>query len=289
MSSYSIFIPEGGLGKIIASTAVAENIKLAHPDRELIVVTPWPEVFLNNPHVSRLYRTGNTPYFYRDYILNKDSLIFKGEPYFITNHIHQRKHVIENWCELFQIPCKTMQPQLYFNARELQSVVVKYNNTSKPMCVFQTSGGVYNHSKPYCWTRDFPVSQAQAVADALSKDFTVVQVTRTNGYKLKNVEILGDLPKRELMAMLLISKKRVLIDSCMQHAAAALNLPSTVCWVGTSPNTFGYTLHKNVMPNIPKDMDHLIDSYLFDYNFEGVEHEYPYSTNQLFNLAEVIE
>lgn len=38
--SYSIFIPEGGLGKIIASTAVAENIKLAYPDRELIVVTP---------------------------------------------------------------------------------------------------------------------------------------------------------------------------------------------------------------------------------------------------------
>mgnify|MGYP000064527026 CR=1 FL=1 len=32
----------------------------------------------------------------------------------------------------------------------------------------------------------------------------------------------------------------------MQHAAAAFNLPSTVCWVGTSPKVFGYKTTKKV-------------------------------------------
>ena len=49
IKKYAIFNPEGGLGKIIASTAIAKAIKDKYPDRTLIVVTPWPEVYLNNP------------------------------------------------------------------------------------------------------------------------------------------------------------------------------------------------------------------------------------------------
>jgi uncharacterized phage-like protein YoqJ len=61
--NYIIFNPEGGLGKIIASTAVVRNIKATYPDHKIIIVTPWPEVFLNNPNVERVYRSGNTPLF----------------------------------------------------------------------------------------------------------------------------------------------------------------------------------------------------------------------------------
>jgi hypothetical protein len=34
----------------------------------------------------------------------------------------------------------------------------------------------------------------------------------------------------ELFGLVAASEKRFLIDSCLQHAAAALNLPSTVFW-----------------------------------------------------------
>lgn len=49
--------------------------------------------------------------------------------------------------------------------------------------------------------------------------------------------------------MLLTSEKRVFIDSFAQHMAAALNLPSTVCWVTTNPVVFWYDLHDNVLAN----------------------------------------
>ena len=66
---YSVFHVEGGLGKNIAATAVARCIKNNFPDRDLIVVCSYPEVFLHNPIVEKVYALGNTPYFYKDYTL----------------------------------------------------------------------------------------------------------------------------------------------------------------------------------------------------------------------------
>jgi hypothetical protein len=57
---YSIFQIQGGLGKHIAATAVAQAIKNNHPDRELIVVCAWPELWANLPFVYRVFPLGNT-------------------------------------------------------------------------------------------------------------------------------------------------------------------------------------------------------------------------------------
>ena len=94
----------------------------------------------------------------------------------------------------------------------------------------------------------------------------------------------------ELVTLLAVSQKRVLIDSCLQHAAAALNLPSTVLWVGTSPKVFGYTMHTNVVANPPKYKPKLINSYLFDYSFDGEAIQCPYdNVLEMFNLEELNE
>ena len=93
---FAIFNPEGGLGKIIASTAIAKAINEKYPERKLVVVTPWPEVYLNNPIVHRVYRPGAMPYFYQDYIKGKDTIVFKGEPYFNTGHLYNKQHLISS-------------------------------------------------------------------------------------------------------------------------------------------------------------------------------------------------
>jgi hypothetical protein len=92
----------------------------------------------------------------------------------------------------------------------------------------------------------------------------------------------------ELFSLLLFSQKRLLIDSCLQHAAAALGLPSTVLWVGTSPKVFGYNLHTNVVATLPKTVK-LPDSYLFDYNFNGTVHECPLFDSNIFDINEIIQ
>ena len=111
---YSIFHIEGGLGKHIAATAVARAIKKNHPSRDLIVVCAYPEGFLNLDFVSRVYKHGNTPYFYQDYIKNKDFLIFKHEPYFTTEHIKKQTPLIENWCKLYETEYSGESPEIVF-------------------------------------------------------------------------------------------------------------------------------------------------------------------------------
>jgi hypothetical protein len=90
--------------------------------------------------------------------------------------------------------------------------------------------------------------------------------------------------------MIAASEKRVLIDSSLQHAAAAMGLRSTVLWIGTSPVNFGYNVHNNIVANPPKGTNKLIDSYIFDYSFEGAPHECPYNDlGDMFNVNEIIK
>lgn len=288
---YVIFNPEGGLGKIIASTAVIRAIKLKYEGYKIIVITPWPEVYLNNPNVYRVYRSGNTPYFYKDYIKNNECVVFKGEPYFNTGHLYKRQHLIKSWCETHNLDYDgNNKPELYFTVAEKEKIA-RDNQEQKPILIMQTNGGMYTNEKSYCWTRDMPFNQSRILANRLSQDYVIYHITRPKCPKLPNVKIVNDVDKRTLMLLLLISSKRLLIDSCLQHAAAALNLPSTVLWIGTHPTVFGYDLHTNILPAVSMEETNstYIDSLFFNHDFNGPEYDYPFEGTDLFNLQEVYD
>jgi hypothetical protein len=68
-----------------------------------------------------------------------------------------------------------------------------------------------------------------------------------------------------------------------------MGLPSTVVWVGTQPEVFGYDMHNNITPHVtfPKGN---INSYLYDYSFNGIIHECPYDNiYQIFNIENIIK
>lgn len=285
---YSVFHVEGGLGKHIAATAVAKCIKNNHPDRELIVVCGYPEIFLNLEFVDRVYRIGVTPYFYQDYVKDKDTLIFKHEPYFTTDHVHKRVGLIENWCKLLGLTFSGESPELVFNVRQLQFGARKWGR-NRPIMVLHTNGGpLKDQPYPYSWTRDMPPPIAQSIVQAFSNDYHIIQICRNSEQALPGVEVVHEqMSNMELLSLLRYSQKRVLIDSCLQHAAAALRLPSTVLWVGTSATTFGYSLHNNIQAKLPEKVK-LPDSYLFDYNFNGIIHECPLLDLNIFDVSEVL-
>ena len=291
--NYVIFNPEGGLGKIIASTAVIRYIQKKYPDHKIIVMTPWAEVFLNNPRVYRVLKSGNTPYFYKDYLEGRESIVLKGEPYFNTQHLYSKQHLIKSWCELHDLPFDgDTKPELYFNAAEANYYA---NNivSDRPILLMQTNGGPFDDAKQYSWTRDIPHQQAQILVNELSKAFKIYHVCRKNSPNLQGVERVEDVPnKRIFLSLLLKSQKRLLIDSCLQHAAAAFGLPSTVCWIGTSPKVFGYDMHTNILPNKDKITEtggKMIDSLFFDYDFNGPEHEFPFPDLNIFNLQQIFD
>jgi len=289
---YTIFHIEGGLGKHVAATAVARAIKKNHTDRELIVVCAYPEIYVNLPYIYRVYRHAHTPYFYQDYIKDKDFLIFKHEPYFTTDHIKKEKSLIENWCNLYNLEYSGELPEIIFNYRQEQ-----YNfnlwNRSKPILLIQTNGGPLEEQPyPYSWTRDIPPYIHDHIVNYFKNTHHIIQICRneSQGIKNPNVEVITKpLSNIELFGLVKLSDKRLLIDSSLQHASMALKKPSTVLWIGTSPVVFGYDFHKNIVANLNDDEFKLPDSYLFDYNFNGTLHECPViDQTSMFDIEEII-
>ena len=287
---YIIWHIQGGLGKNIAATALCNDLKQQYKDRKLIMVVSYPEAFLSNPVVDRVYALGQSPYFYQDYIEGKDIILFRHEPYNQTAHVTKKQHLIHNWCDLLGIEYKNQQPVLFPNYPQRMTIGIWQR--PKPVMVIQTGGGPMQGQKfSYSWTRDMPIEVAQEIINKYSQQYHIIQVTRPDGYQLQGVErIDGVLSNMELFSLLVTSQKRILIDSCLQHAAAALKLQSTVLWVGTSPTVFGYSSHKNIIAKLPKKANQLIGSYLFDYQFENNMHECPYmDVKDMFNIEEIFK
>ena len=276
---------EGGLGKNIAATALLPDIAKQYKTRKIVVVASYPEVFLNHPDVYRVYRVGMTAYFYEDYILNKDTLVFRHEPYFQTGHILKQKHLVQNWAELLGVTYKKQLPNLHLNM--MQKRLPNIWQRQKPILLIQTNGGLFQgQALDYAWTRDMPIELANYIVDKIGKEYHIIQITRENSPQIPGVEVVNyPMSNMELFGLVAASKKRFLIDSCLQHAAAALNLPSTIFWVGTSPENFGYEMHTNIKSLPPKGQTKMIDSYLFDYSFDGQLHECPYQDlSEMFDM-----
>jgi hypothetical protein len=292
---YSIFHVQGGLGKHIAASAVAKCIKNNHPSRKLIVVSVYTDVFMNLPFVDRVYQLNNTNYFYQNYIENKDSLIFHNEPYFTTDHIHKKLPLIQTWCKMYGLDYNGEMPELIFNPLQKKLSKEVWVKDKKPTMVIHTNGGLITpDAKPYMWARDMPFDTAQQIVDKYHKKYTIYQATKMNSPKLINATPIQfdeqtQLSTLEFLSLILHSDKRILIDSCLQHAAAALKLPSVVLWNGTSPKVFGYDMHTNIETVKPHNFK-LPGSYLFDFDFNGSEHEYPFNENEdLFDIDKIFE
>ena len=290
---YSLFHVQGGFGKHIAATAVAKCIKNNHPSRELILTAVYTEIYQNLPFVDRVYQLGNTSYYYQTYVEDMDSLIFANEPYFTTDHVNKKLPLIQTWSKMYGLKYKGEMPQITFN--HLQKKIAKdfWTNRAngKPIMVIQTNGGLLNEQRPYLWARDMPIALAQKLVDHYEKDYHIFQITKPAGEVLDGVEVIKDpMSNMELVSILLQSEKRIFIDSCMQHAAAALKMTSVVLWNGTIQKVFGWDMHTNIQARKPAKFK-LPNSVFFDFDFIGVEAEYPYvdEDEEIFDFDKIIE
>ena len=286
---YCIFQVQGGLGKHIAATAVAQVIKKAYPDRELVCVVAWPELWASLPFVHRVFPLGNTQYFYEEYIDGKDSLIFANEPYFTTPHINKTHRLVESWCSLYNLEYQGEQPVLKINTEQKKAIRNFYEPKfeGKPFLLLHTNGGLFTNERPFCWARDMPFDVASKVANHFKKSHFVMQITRPNSPKIPDVFVRNEqLSNTELCGLVELTDKRLLIDSSLQHAAAAFGMPSTVLWNATSSVIFGHSIHDNIQAK-EKPKKSLPGSYLFDYQFDGNENEFPYEEDDLKDLYDV--
>lgn len=282
-----IFSIDGGIGKCVAATAVVKNIKKKFPNDNIIVISGYPEVFLNNPNVYKSLQFGNISYFFTDFIENKDIELMLHNPYVEKDYVQENKHLIQIWCEMNDLPYNNEKPEVFLTKRELDFYQNKYRS-DKPILLMQTNGGA-NADLKYSFARDLPSAVVTKVIEAFVGQYNIVHIRREDQLAYQNTTPVTA-GFREILALTLLSQKRLLIDSFLQHSCAALNMPSTVCWITNSPKVLGYELHDNILSKPFNRQPELKNSYLAKFNIIGDPVEFPYqSEDDIFDVNEIIE
>lgn len=284
-----IFQINGGIGKVIAGTAICASIKSQYPDAKLIVVSGYPDVFLGNPNVDRAYAFGQQAYFYKEYVENQEIMMFAHDPYLEAKNIKQEEHLIETWCKLYNLPVFSNKGELYLTQREVDFFSKKFVS-DKPILLMQTNGGAEAEQK-YSWARDIPSYVVQNVIHEFKDQYNIVHIKREDQIGYDGTFAVSD-TFRALLVLIKISHKRLFMDSFAQHAAASLNIhkPSTVLWIANSPKVFGYDLHTNIIANPETHQPELRNSYLSKYNIAGDPLEFPYNEeSEIFDVDTIIE
>jgi hypothetical protein len=291
MDDFVIYHIEGGVGKNIVATAVLKSIRAHFSNKKIIVITSYPEVFVNNPNVYRVYKFGVIPYFYEDFIKDKNSIILRSEPYFSSDLLYSKKSLTEIWCDVFNIPCITTEPEIFLTEREMMYAAA-FLKKDGPILIIQSYGGSSDNQKHlYSWARDLPPIFAQDLVNSLHKNFSkVLHFSRQDQPNLENTIKITD-NFRNLFCYIALSDKIIGIDSFVQHAAAALKKKATVAWIANSPKVFGHNIHKNIIAKGAESFRHKIDSYLQEYDWIGNRfHECPYDDlNNIFNKNDFIK
>ena len=283
-----IFTINGGIGKSVAATAVTKAIKKKYSNATLIVLTGYPEVFTNSKDVDMAFAFGQEAYFYSKYVENKDVIIMSNEPYNVTEHILCKEHLIESWCKMYDIPYNGEQPEVIINERERMFYKQKYSS-DKPIMLLQTNGGAAGQELKYSWARDIPRHIVEKVISTFAGEYNIIHARREDQPSFENTFSVTDNFKG--MAVLCeMSEKRFFMDSFLQHTAAALNKPSTVCWVTNTPDVFGYKIHNNIQANEFTSKPDLKSSVFNKFNIIGLLEEFPYNDEfEIFNSEEIIE
>ncbi len=213
---------QGGLGKVVMSTAVIRNYKEKYPDKEIIVVSGYPEVFLNNPHVAKALPF-DYPYLWKDYISDPNITVFAEEPYHTEEWVKNstQKHLIAIWtCMLDpEVKVKHNYPDLYFSQPEVEAL---HNmiQTDKPILVVQSTGG--SNPSNSDWTRNPPKKELEDYLGQYLEDYFILHLAVPETPALGNIhQRLDVLSRRQAMCLIYYTQKFVGIDSFGLHVRAA--------------------------------------------------------------------
>jgi hypothetical protein len=236
---------EGGIGKNVAATGAVKVAKDA--GHEVDVLTAWPQVWIGNPNVNKVLDFGGLRYF-TDELKGYDKLIFH-DPYREQDFIQNKADLTATFNLLINGKAESVKPEIYLNKAENIKVRQILSSFEKPIMVFQTNGG---HNQGYSWSRDLPLEETVDILNEFANDYELVHLRANGQLEINGVKHTADLNIRECLIVLQQSQKRLLIDSVYQHAAAAMGLKSTVVWVSTEVEKFGYDMHDNIKCNVGK-------------------------------------
>jgi hypothetical protein len=283
----------GGLGKCIMATAVIASYKRTYPDSKVVVVSGYPEVFVNNPYVYKNFPFA-TPYLWQDYYGQPGWNVSAHDPYMDVSWIkNENLHLIDIWCRMLGVASVQKTPLLYFAGPEVDELnaIIKVD---KPLMVVQSTGG--GNPAARSWTRNPPPSELEEFLGAFKDTHFVVHLCLPETPALNNVhQRVENLNRRQAMCLIHYCAEFVGIDSFGQHARIANpNSGPTVIFfpLAESVDKLGYK-KENWVNLVPvQEVQDLLKSHqdyyatVFKFNIENASDNCPVPAGtRWFNLT----
>ena len=243
-----IFDAVGGIGKNIAATVIVKLIKEQRPNCHLTVLASYPEIFQFNPHIDELDDVKNRFFYYEKGHEYDEIMVL--DPYHHSDLMTKKKHLIEVWANLYNLEYNGEKPDLYLpDEVYAECQAFEEFEKKKPILAIHSNGGTESELYNYNWSRDIPSNLVNKIIEKYKDEYDIYHIKAPKQRISYDNTIKADGDILSIAKLLLKSDKRIFIDSFAQHLATALNLPSTVLWVTTTPNEFGYELHNNIIRN----------------------------------------
>lgn len=302
-----VLISNGGIGRNIMFTAVVRDLKKAFPDKKLIVIASFPNMFMYNPNVYKVYNMANPNYFYEDYLKEGKATVIDIEPYRHIDYLTKKKHFVECACDLLGIKCTSIIPDLHFVRNEFvlaqDFLTEKFKGKEKegkpkPVVLIQYVGGKIPQgasvkdtmvSETTMYRRNLPLKSIQEVINQLIKKGYGVGCVQAQNQLLPKEATLIFYPLRAVIALLPYVKGVICVDSFLQHACTGLSKRAMVLWGGTSPKVLGYDTNVNLTQekcNTP--FCHRPNSYLWDVMPTGHLWDCPHNSECMNYSPEII-
>jgi len=284
-----LLVVHGGIGRNIQATSVVRAISEKFTKRALYVIAGCPEVFLKNPHIKKVHNMSKPSYIFDDYFQDNRTIMMNVEPYQHYDYIYRKKHFIECWCDMLDLPMKKLEPEVFFNIAEMDIAKDYLSKFDRRMILIQHQGGKIPEqknkksrilAKTGMYRRNLPEHVTQKVVDELIKmGYMVGSVNHENQFLPKGAEHIKFIP-RATTALVPLVAGIITIDSYLLHASACFKgvTPTLALWGGTDPRVLGYPWHKNLVRNAcPTPMCHRPNSYLFDHEETGFLWDCPHN------------
>lgn len=282
-----VFAINGKIEDHVIATAVCSGIKKKYNDWDLLVISSFPEIFTNNPNIFLNLHISNSSNLYVDYIKNNECLIFSQHPSQHLDYYKNTKSLTQMWFELLNIPYNNENPEIYFSNVE-KKYYFNLFSPDKPILAIQYSK-IKQNQNLYNWAEEFPPLLTQQIFSTYKEKYSIINAYIPGSPQYLDISNVDISNIKVLIALLMVSEKRIFCNGIMQHLAAALKLPSVVLWINSNPVVFGHNLHTNIQSNpYTKDTVSLNPPLYTQYNNEESLDSFPYNDfDEVFDFYKI--
>lgn len=246
----------GGYGRCLASTGVIKEYKEKNPDIEINIVTGYPEIFLNNPYINKVYSI-NHEYLFEDHINGHEYK--EPEPYKLQGYINGDMHLVNGFSQEIFGEDKFIKPEIYLTENELDEAEQFIKSVDKPVILFQpfgSTGGKSRDGKTIMQDSSFrslPIDFAKKLYDKLSDKYQVVFIRSPDqASPSEKWMTMPNMPLRKIISLIPYVHAVIGVDSSIQHACASLDKKAIVFWGSTNSNQLGYDTNLNFEGQVRK-------------------------------------